>query len=109
MELSRCTCTHVSSSNCRHMVGAFLLTYVERRKLSAVCVEGLVVVLGELLCSGAVSMSHAVDYRGRIHAYGRSLGSLPWLRLVICVDEEEVYSRERVGERVVLWLWWWMD
>jgi hypothetical protein len=31
-------------------------THVERRKLGAVGVEGLVVVLGELLCFGEVSM-----------------------------------------------------
>lgn len=32
------------------------LTHVERRKLGAVRVEGLVVVLGELLCFGEVSV-----------------------------------------------------
>ena len=33
------------------------LTHVERRKLGAVRVESLVVVLGELLCFGGVSVS----------------------------------------------------
>ena len=34
-----------------------LVTHVERRKLGAVRVEGLVVVLGELLCKDEISMS----------------------------------------------------
>ena len=39
----------------------FVVTHIERRKLRAVRIEGLVVVLGELLYIGAVSMSHTVD------------------------------------------------
>ena len=48
---------YVSSSACRHVSCMFLVTHVERRKLGAVRVEGLVVVLGELLCIDEVSMS----------------------------------------------------
>jgi hypothetical protein len=61
---------YVSSSACRHVSCMFLVTHVERRKLGAVRVEGLVVVLGELLCMNEVSMSQAAD-QGRVGAYGR--------------------------------------
>jgi hypothetical protein len=37
----------------------FSVTHVERRKVGAVLVEGLVVVLGELLCTDEVSINQA--------------------------------------------------
>jgi hypothetical protein len=43
----------------------FPVTHVERCEFGAVCVEGLVVVLDELLCFGKVSKSQA-EIRGRI-------------------------------------------
>jgi hypothetical protein len=60
----------VSSPAYSHVSCSFLVTHVERRKLGAVRVEGLVVVLGELLCMGEVSMSQA-EYQGHVGAYGR--------------------------------------
>lgn len=68
MELSRYM--SVSSPACCHVSCSFLVTHVERRKLGAVRVEGLVVVLGELLCMDEVSVSQA-EYQGRVGAYGR--------------------------------------
>jgi acyl-coenzyme A thioesterase PaaI-like protein len=61
----------VSLSACRHVSCGSSVTHVERRKLGAVRVEGLVVVLGELLCKCEVSMSQAEDQE-RVGAYGRS-------------------------------------
>jgi hypothetical protein len=56
MELSRCKQLSASFPSCPTLQSVCWSTHVERRKLGAVGVEGLVVELGELLCIGEVSM-----------------------------------------------------